>query len=194
MFLLLARQLVVLRQTARDVEIASAAFPHILYFDGGARGNPGQGGCGAVIEENVDGQRRTIFEGYAFLEDPKTTNNVAEYCGLLLGAKALQDHGISKCLICGDSKLVINQLDGTWRCRDEKLSVLRQRAVDSLRDVEYSVLHIARDLNGKADRLANLAMDTRQSSRRKNNSRTLGVLIDLRDRIDAEIARLEAED
>lgn len=146
-------------QTQSDVDLACAEWEHVMFFDGGSRGNPGSGGCGAVLEKNG----RTVWEGWAYLEDEKTTNNVAEYAGLILGINGLRETGAEKVLICGDSKLVLNQLTGAWKCRDARLAVLRQRAVDSLQGIDFESMHIVRQFNGKADALANRAMDTKSS-------------------------------
>lgn len=146
-------------QTQSDIDSACKEWEHVMFFDGGSRGNPGSGGCGAVVEK--DG--KTVWQGWAYLEDEKTTNNVAEYAGLILGIKGLRESGASKALICGDSKLVLNQLTGTWKCRGARLAALRQRAVDSLQGIDYDSLHVSRQFNGEADALANRAMDTKAS-------------------------------
>ena len=129
---------------------------YVLYFDGGSRGNPGPGGCGAVLTKN----EKAVWCGWDYLDDPKTTNNVAEYCALLLGAKELKSRGIHECLICGDSKLVVEQMSGRWKVRDSKLAALKA-LIDKQLTGDFSFQHIDRDKNGQADALANKAMDDR---------------------------------
>lgn len=146
-------------QTQSDVESAFGNWEYVMFFDGGSRGNPGPGGCGALVKR----RNMPVWEAWAYLEDDKTTNNVAEYAGLLLGIKGLTEKSVERCLICGDSKLILNQLCGLWRCKDAKLAALRARAVEGLKDINFEVLHVSREFNSMADDLANRAMDTRSS-------------------------------
>ncbi|KAJ8613646.1 hypothetical protein CTAYLR_003129 [Chrysophaeum taylorii] len=148
--------------SAPELEARCRDWPFVLYFDGGSRGNPGSGGCGAVV---LNASGLPVVESWAFLDDPRTTNNVAEYCGLLLGAKGLD--GIDRCLICGDSKLVVSQVSGDWRCNDRRLKALRARVLEALDGTEFEIIHIPRHLNARADDLANHAMDTASSGSRR---------------------------
>lgn len=148
-----------IEQSQSDVEAACGNWEYIMFFDGGSRGNPGPGGCGALVKR----RSMPVWEAWAYLEDDKTTNNVAEYAGLLLGIKGLTEISVEQCLICGDSKLVLNQLCGLWRCKDAKLAALRERAVAGLKGINFEVLHVSREFNSMADDLANRAMNTRSS-------------------------------
>lgn len=191
------------RATAEDVAQACRSWEYVMFFDGGSRGNPGVGGCGAVVQRvEKDGSRSSAWEAWAYLCDDSTTNNQAEYAGLLLGIKGLGDIGATRCLICGDSKLVVNQLAGAWKCKDTKLAALRERAVRGLAGIEFQVMHVGREFNGKADELANRAMDTQLSGSTRDDPRRAALrreceaahaaLDAIQTQIDAERRRIDA--
>jgi len=127
----------------------------VLMVDGAARGNPGKAGCGAVICE-ADGKvvkELSRYLGY-------TTNNVAEYEGLLMGLEAMLGMGQKKVTIQSDSQLMVRQLNGEYRVRDEKLKKLFARAVHLLGQFDsYRIVHVPRERNKLADRLANRGID-----------------------------------
>jgi ribonuclease HI len=127
----------------------------VVMVDGAARGNPGPAGCGAVIydENGVVVKQLSRYLGHA-------TNNVAEYEGLLMGLEALLQLGRKRIVVQSDSELLVQQLNGQYRVKDEKLKVLFQRAMTLLRQFDsYRILHVGRELNKVADRLANQAID-----------------------------------
>jgi ribonuclease HI len=127
----------------------------VVMVDGAARGNPGPAGCGAVIydENGVVVKQLSRYLGHA-------TNNVAEYEGLLMGLEALLQLGQKRIVVQSDSELLVRQLNGRYRVKDEKLKVLFQRAMTLLRQFDsYRILHVGRELNKVADRLANQAID-----------------------------------
>jgi ribonuclease HI len=127
----------------------------VVMVDGAARGNPGEAGCGAAIydENGVVVKQLSRYLG-------RTTNNVAEYEGLLMGLEALLELGRKQIVVQSDSELLVRQLNGQYRVRDEKLKVLFQRAITLLRQFDsYRILHVGRELNKLADRLANQAID-----------------------------------
>jgi ribonuclease HI len=127
----------------------------LVMVDGAARGNPGHAGCGAVI---LDGNGTVVKELSRYLGH--TTNNVAEYEALLMGLEALTQLGKKRIRVQSDSQLLVRQLNGEYRVKDEKLKVLFQRAVTLLRQFEdYRILHVPRELNKLADRLANKGID-----------------------------------
>jgi ribonuclease HI len=79
-----------------------------LYFDGCSKGNPGPAGSGALIKyENI------IWRDFEYVGN--TTNNVAEYKGLILGLKQLKFLNITKVIVKGDSMLVINHMIGKYK-------------------------------------------------------------------------------
>lgn len=127
----------------------------LLLVDGAARGNPGEAGCGAAICDETGAVVKELsrYLGHA-------TNNVAEYEALLMGLEALVQMGRRKVCVQSDSQLLVRQLNGEYRVKDEKLKVLFQRAVNLLRRFEaYRILHVPRELNKLADRLANQGID-----------------------------------
>jgi ribonuclease HI len=129
--------------------------PWVVMFDGAARGNPGQAGCGAAI---CDENGAVVKELSRYLGH--TTNNVAEYEALLMGLEALLQLGRKKIVVQSDSELLVRQLNGQYRVKDEKLKVLFQRAMTLLRQFDsYRIPHVRREMNKLADRLANQGID-----------------------------------
>jgi ribonuclease HI len=127
----------------------------VLMVDGAARGNPGDAGCGAAI---CDENGNVVKELSRYLG--RTTNNVAEYEGLLMGLEALIELGRKNIRVQSDSQLLVRQINGEYRVKDEKLKVLYQRAVALLRQFDsYRILHVYREMNRLADRLANRGID-----------------------------------
>ena len=126
-----------------------------LMVDGAARGNPGEAGCGAVI---CDANGAVVQELSRYLGH--ATNNVAEYEALLIGLEALLKAGKKQIRVQSDSQLLVRQLNGEYRVKDEKLKILFERATSLLRQFErYRILHVPREENKLADRLANKAID-----------------------------------
>jgi ribonuclease HI len=129
--------------------------------DGASRGNPGQAGCGAVI---YDENGAVIDELFTYLGT--TTNNVAEYQGLLMGLKAAIKRGAKRLRIQSDSELLVRQLNGVYRVKNENLKLLYQEALELLgRFDAFSVTHVRREFNRVADRLANRAIDEAPAQR-----------------------------
>ena len=127
----------------------------LLMVDGAARGNPGAAGCGAVIcdENGTVVKKLSRYLGYA-------TNNVAEYEGLLMGLEGLIQLGRKKIRVQSDSQLLVRQLNGQYRVKDAKLKRLFERAMTLLRRFDrVRILHVPRELNTLADRLANQGID-----------------------------------
>lgn len=133
----------------------------LLMIDGAARGNPGKAGCGAVIFDGVGELPREL---YRYLG--RTTNNVAEYEGLLMGLEEVLRIGGTRLRIESDSELLVRQLNGVYRVRDEKLAALHRRAHALLRRLDsYRIIHVRREKNRHADRLANRAIDEAHQTR-----------------------------
>jgi ribonuclease HI len=133
-----------------------------LYADGGARGNPGPAGAGAVVFDNL-GKRVVDVSDYLGV----ATNNIAEYEAIIRGLKALIAEYSADVLkstpltIRMDSKLVIEQLSGNYKVKHPNL-VPRYLEVKNLlaRSFgEVSFEHVYRENNKDADKLANEAMD-----------------------------------
>jgi ribonuclease HI len=126
-----------------------------LHTDGGARGNPGPAGIGVVLEDG-DG---TVVEEVA---EPlgATTNNVAEYTALIRGLELAARHGASTLDVYVDSELLVQQLSGRWKIRNDRLRALAVRASELLGRFERATItHVRRDHNARADALANEGMD-----------------------------------
>ncbi len=128
----------------------------VLRSDGGARGNPGPGGAGFVIE--VDGA--IVCRGGRFLGS--CTNNVAEYEALIWGLENVKALGHTEVSAFADSELMVKQLNGVYRVKNEGLKPLFTRAQSLLRTFAKSeVRHVRREDNKAADAMANEAMDAR---------------------------------
>lgn len=125
-----------------------------LHVDGAARGNPGPAAAAAVLY-GEDG--REVWSGAKALG--KATNNVAEYEALLMGLEAAAEH-CSRLTVAMDSELVVRQLAGEYRVRQEHLRELFERAKRLLESFEHvEVSHVRREENARADELANEVLD-----------------------------------
>jgi ribonuclease HI len=144
--------------SARPTPTDGAAVPEaILWSDGAARGNPGPAGAGAILK-TPSGE--VLAEVSGFLGH--TTNNVAEYRALLLGLEQALALGIRRIEVRADSELLIKQLRGEYRVKDEKLKPLFAEAKALLaRFSAAKLLHVRREQNADADRLANAGIDSR---------------------------------
>ena len=128
----------------------------IIEADGGARGNPGPAGYGAVVRDADTGAvLREVADGIGV-----ASNNVAEYRGLIAGLQAALELGASEVDVRMDSLLVVNQMSQIWKVKHEAMRPLASEAaalVRQFRRVDFR--HIPREQNKHADRLANQAMD-----------------------------------
>jgi len=145
--------------------------PHDAYFDGAAPGNcqsadPLPGGAGFVIY-SADHPHTELLTGSEPVPGP-CTNNVAEFLGLIHLLDAARRLDIDHLRVHGDSKLVVNVMNGSICLRKPRLLQLYLQA-KSLREgftvIEF--LHVRRNLNSKADRLANTAAQTAQQAARR---------------------------
>jgi ribonuclease HI len=126
-----------------------------LAVDGGARGNPGPAGAGAVLTAPDGRVAATCSRPLGRL-----TNNAAEYEALLLGLALASEHGARRLIVRSDSELLVRQLEGAYRVRAPGLKALHERAVAALAAFERVTLDaVPREQNAAADRLANEAMD-----------------------------------
>jgi probable phosphoglycerate mutase len=128
----------------------------VVEADGGARGNPGPAGWGALVRDAVTGEvlaERAEAIGTA-------TNNVAEYAGLIAGLRAAADLGARQVEVRMDSKLVIQQMTGRWKIKHPGLRPLAAQAAALVHGFDQvSWQWVPRERNRDADRLANQAMD-----------------------------------
>ena len=130
----------------------------LIQVDGGSRGNPGPAAAGVSI---TDPDGTPLFEA-GFHLDPMT-NNQAEYHGLLYALREAKRIGATKLDIQADSELLVRQINGQYKVRNEGLRPLFERAIKDLRAFEsWRMVHARREFNTRADELANLAMDARR--------------------------------
>lgn len=128
-----------------------------LYTDGGARGNPGPAGIGYVITPK---EGEVISHGEYIGE---TTNNQAEYQALVAGLKKAKEVGITHLECFLDSELVVKQVRGQYRVKNEELKPLCEQVLSLAKDfTQISFDHIPRGKNAKADALVNKALDARK--------------------------------
>lgn len=127
----------------------------IIHSDGGARGNPGPAGIGAIIH---DEQGKVVAELSEFIGN--TTNNQAEYQALIIGlekALALKAEQVD-CFL--DSELVVKQIKREYKVKNKELAPLFLKVYNLLTQFKQAnFTHIPREQNKEADRLANEAMD-----------------------------------
>ena len=136
---------------------------YILYFDGASKGNPGEAGAGMVLYENGNEDKEEVWSGYLYIEGDRT-NNEAEYYGVLNGMQCADNLGVKKIMVKGDSKLVVNQLAGIWQCNSTKLMHLYASSGETKRKFDsFSIQHVGRNFNKRADELANIAVRTKTS-------------------------------
>jgi ribonuclease HI len=126
-----------------------------LFSDGACRGNPGVGGAGAVI---IDDGGQVLWEGSEYLGH--CTNNIAEYKALILGLKGALALGIDRLEVYLDSELLANQVNGSYKVKNENLKILMQEIRKLISAFETAnVRHVRRCHNELADKLANRAID-----------------------------------
>ncbi|MDH5020129.1 ribonuclease HI [Halobacterium rubrum] len=125
------------------------------YFDGASRGNPGPASVGWVL---VSGDGGIVAENGETIG--RATNNQAEYEALLAVLEAAGDFGFDEIEIRGDSQLVEKQVKGAWDTNDPELREKRVRVRELLERFEdWSITHVPREVNDRADELANEALD-----------------------------------
>ena len=128
----------------------------IIEADGGSRGNPGPAGSGAVVIDADTGE--VILEIAKFIG--VATNNVAEYLALKAGLEgAIEINPAARILVRMDSKLVIEQMAGTWKIKHPDMIQLAGEVQKIARGHEIKWMWIPREENSRADALANKAMD-----------------------------------
>jgi ribonuclease HI len=141
--------------------VSGPAEPEVLHIhiDGGSRGNPGEAGFGIHVEDGAGG---VLAELYGYLG--RASNNVAEYQALLHALRWALDRGARRVQVFSDSELVVRQISGEYRVKHPDMIPLHREATSLLRRFEEaSVLHVPRERNRQADRLANRALDEKAS-------------------------------
>jgi ribonuclease HI len=141
----------------------------VANVDGASRGNPGPASY-AVILRGPDGAVR--FEVGKYIG--RTTNNVAEYYGLITALDYAASQGISRLLVRSDSELLVRQMQGRYKVKSADLRPLYERARKLANGFAYfAIEHVPRELNREADELANIALD-RTGSKGGNTSQESG--------------------
>jgi probable phosphoglycerate mutase len=136
-----------------------------MYFDGCSKGNPGLSGAGAVIYKN--GQE--IWSNSYFVSD-NSTNNIAEYFGLIRGLKRAIKMKITHLIVKGDSQLIIKQMLGEYQVKSQNMSEMYEIAKkmeEQFESITYE--HVYRKYNKRADQLSNegiLTLDLKNKNAR----------------------------
>ncbi|MGH2772229.1 MAG: ribonuclease HI family protein [Actinomycetota bacterium] len=126
-----------------------------LHTDGGARGNPGPAGIGAILGDPHGAVVESVSQGIGWC-----TNNVAEYRALIEGLRIALAHRVRVLRIFMDSELVVNQMQGIYRVKNPGLRLLHEEAVAMVnRFSEVSFQAVPREQNSGADELVNAGID-----------------------------------
>jgi len=126
---------------------------YLAYFDGSAKPNPGIMSIGGFIQGP---DKRRIYK-YS-INKGEGTNNVAEYLSLIHVLEEAKKRGIQRLLVRGDSQLIINQANGIWKAREQKMKDLYSQVVKARKDIPTcDIMWYPRSENKEADKLANRA-------------------------------------
>ena len=130
-----------------------------INIDGGSRGNPGIAAAGVVIKSADDGT--VLHQAGIYLGD--ATNNVAEYQGLIEGLRRAKKFNATDVEVFSDSELLVRQMNGEYRVKNEGLKPLFEKANTLAADFEeFRISHIPREQNTQADEMANKAMNLKR--------------------------------
>lgn len=134
----------------------------VVEADGGSRGNPGPSAYGAVVREAATGEVLIELADHLGV----TTNNVAEYTGLLEGLRAAMDIDPDAEIEARlDSKLVVEQMSGRWAIKNDTLRRIALQARDVVPRERVTFTWVPREQNKAADKLANESMDAVERGR-----------------------------
>ena len=125
-----------------------------IYCDGASRSNPGEASVGvSIMEQNIEIATISRKIGIA-------TNNVAEYLALIDGLQYCTSNNISTANFYLDSKLVVEQISGNFKVKSIHLKELYLEAEKLISKIEnFTISHVYRENNKRADQLANQALD-----------------------------------
>jgi ribonuclease HI len=128
------------------------------FTDGASRGNPGESGIGLVVRSE-DGAVLISESGYI----GQATNNVAEYTALLTLLDRARSLPCTKLIIHSDSELMVRQMSGSYKVKNPGLKEYFRKAREAVAAMPCAVeiVHVPREKNREADRLANLGIDER---------------------------------
>jgi ribonuclease HI len=131
----------------------------VAHIDGGSRGNPGPAAYGVMVEGS-DGAPVAAFSKFL----GHTTNNVAEYRGLVAALEYALEHRHLRLLVLTDSELLARQLEGRYKVKSPDLKPLFERARQMIHRFErLTIRHVPREQNADADRLVNQVLDAEES-------------------------------
>ncbi len=137
----------------------------IAYIDGGARGNPGPAAYAVVV---VGGNGQPLASLAKFIGE--TSNNQAEYQGLLAALDYALAHQIHGMTVFSDSELLVRQIRGEYKVKSEGLRPLHQQAQELIARLgSFSIVHVPREQNREADRLVNKTLDAAESELRSGS-------------------------
>lgn len=171
---------------AHRMPVGAALEPdYVLRFDGASRGNPGPSSAAFVISKSAGGGALFLDRAAEFV-GPSCTNNVAEYTGLIRGLEALLSHGIDGkgVQVEGDSKLVLEQVQGRWKVNQPHLKTLCGRAQMLAKALGVTRWKwIPRSHNHAADHMCNEVLDCGgRASPQSSSSLSSSVMVPLRKR------------
>ena len=127
----------------------------VVNVDGASRGNPGEAGIGVAI---FDKDSNLINEACDYLG--VATNNIAEYKALILGIRLSMQYNAKKILFKSDSELMVKQIKGEYKVKNEQLKLLFTEAQSLLKKLpDWKIVHVPREENKEADLLANKGVD-----------------------------------
>jgi ribonuclease HI len=130
----------------------------VVHVDGGSRGNPGPAAAAAVVHD-ADGE--VLDEAATTIG--RTTNNVAEYRGLLLGIERARALGATEVELVNDSELIAHQVNGRYKVKHPDMKPLHAEALAALKGFErWSLRPVRREFNEAADALVNQVLDAQR--------------------------------
>jgi ribonuclease HI len=131
-----------------------------IRVDGGSRGNPGPSAIGVVLEDAGGQILEAVGETIGV-----ATNNVAEYRALLRGLELARGHRARDVEVFSDSELLVRQMSGEYRVKNEGLRSLHEEAMARVHAFDRVMIrHVSREDNARADELVNQALDSASSA------------------------------
>jgi len=131
----------------------------LAYTDGASRGNPGESGIGVILK---DESGNLLAEQYGYIG--RATNNIAEYTALASCLNLVQKMECGSLIVYSDSELMVRQLNGEYKVKDEGIRKHYRRIQKMLEDMpfQFEIRHIPREKNREADQLANRGIDSKK--------------------------------
>lgn len=126
-----------------------------IYVDGASRGNPGDAGIGIVMLDEGGNVVKEICDYIG-----QTTNNIAEYTALVTAMKEAIEVGCEEIEVFSDSELMVKQIKGEYQIKNEGLKRLYSQVSQLMKEFRsFSINHVKREFNKRADELANEGID-----------------------------------